>query len=242
MGKISRPPSDDRDWDELKRRVDNLETGNRAGHTTIHGQMLLGAGSSFRVRDAEDETDLTYIGPVYIAGFPDPTDAVILRRADGTRALEIVGGDPTQQYIAIVDRAGHTILSDDTVSGSGLGRPWLPIPWRDESTTSTTSTSFVPLGSAVMYKQHPKATIQLMVTAPAGVSVEYKVNLYSEDLTTVLAQATVAGAVSRQRETLFDLEVPGYFGEVVYFEVEARVAAGAGSVGAIFASIWAKQS
>jgi hypothetical protein len=197
MAKVSRRPSDERDWDDHERRIRTLETSR------------------------------TFSSVV---------------RVDGSTALKLgqtVGGS---QYIALLDRQGNTVVSDDTSTGQGLARPWLPVPWQEEAATSTSGTTFVTTSTATLYKQHPRMNLEVLVTAPASVTAEYRVLANNDGPTATLVTASAVGAVTRQRDLWDALDVPGVFGERVLLELQVRVAAGTGSVGAVFAAIWSRQS
>jgi hypothetical protein len=245
MGKISRPPSDDRDWDGLLRRVTALETGNRAGYTTIHGQMVLGAGSTFRVRDAHDQTNLTYIGPTFFPGFPDPTDTVQIRRADGTKALDVIGADPTQQYIALYDRGGHTIVADDTATGQGLARPWLPIPWMEfpNIDAGVTGSTFVGIARAVLFRQQPKIEIGVFYSCTDGNATgQYRVmgTVDAQDDTVFVATQSVPGL--SVGFDIFVVDCPGDYGARVIIDLQARLTAGTGPFVSTFSHLWSRQT
>jgi hypothetical protein len=239
MGKISRPPSDDRDWDNHEHRISNLETSQRAGFTTVEGDLILGPGAKLEARDA-DGSPLITVGQVTY-GPPHNTTVGVwrMRRADTTLAMAVDGADAAAQYVAMYDREQNIIFSDDTLSGVGLGRPWLPIPWWTDPNPTVTISTFWPVARAYGFKQHPKLQIRTQVsTSAADTTAEYQVRLSA--VTVVIGPTAVPGSTTA--EGLVEIDLPDAFGDGFTVALEIRRTAGTGTVTGDFLSLWEKQT
>lgn len=72
-----------------------------------------------------------YDGPSTSYNMPDgsPQPMALIYREDGSLALGMYDPDPSnglQQFLALFDRGGNVIMSDDAGSGQGLARPYIP--------------------------------------------------------------------------------------------------------------------
>jgi hypothetical protein len=241
MSKVSRRASEDRDWDDHERRIRNLETSQRAGYTTVVGDLRLAPGSKLSA-SAPDGTTLFYVGEVDYGPPWGLNPVVQIRRADGTTAFLIGGADETNQYFALSDQQENIIVSDDAISGQGLARPWLPIPWRDEANVTTVATGFVTACSAVIYKQHPKVQIEIEVDSSTTTSEVQIIVAAGGGSTTPWGPVSYTTGSSRNRVTLPVLDLPGEFNDRIWLQLQHRSTTVGPTVGAWFASIWERQS
>lgn len=111
---------------------------------------------------------------------------IFVRREDGTLALSCYSGiGDTNQAWNFYDRDGRSVFSEDTSSGSGLARPYLPVQmfpaidggWdyfpRNGTTTMT------ELWSGMIYKQQPRivvVAVAAMDTVGATGYIELRIN------------------------------------------------------------------
>lgn len=133
------------------------------GRYTIKGGAL--------VVESADGAESVWFGPV-TPTLPDGTyqPGMILWREDGSIALALYDPDPDpggpgdyKQFLAIYDRAGNIVQSDDTDSGQGLARPFIGggfararfADWG----VSTTSGTFETLWETRLYKQQPRLEV-----------------------------------------------------------------------------------
>lgn len=243
MARVPRPIDENwfrREFEALKSKVEDLARARRLGSSTVEGDLKLSPGSSFSAADA-DGTLLQYIGAVDWGPPWGKQPTVRFNRADGSIALGIDGANPDRQYIAIKDRSGNTVFADDTASGQGLARPWLPIPWRTYPSTSTSSADFQTVAMAVLRKQHPKLDIDVWTTIPAGATAEYRV-IASTYTGLVTLFTGSAGEVLEGFTSWSDLTVPGDYDDEIYLLLQVRLASGTGPVSAEYGSIWARQT
>ena len=209
----------------------------RSAAITGGAGLRIGPGSKLVVQHPDGRTLL-------LLGAYDSSDAfnmpdgsrqpmALLRRADGTLALAMYDpnpGDGFQQFLSLLDRSGNFIVSDDTASGQGLARPYVPGAFyraRNGDWPVVTGTSFETVYRARMTKQHPR----LYVTAwgasnTAGGVGEMRilVNGTQLDATRTTAFGTVA-------EYVFGpLPVAGGHMADLAVEIQARLASGSGGV------------
>ncbi|NED92078.1 hypothetical protein G3I76_69960, partial [Streptomyces sp. SID11233] len=147
-----------------------------------------------------------------------------LRRDDGSLALSLLTTDPEKapvQALRVLDHRGNTVLATDTGRG-GLSRPYLPFPTPVPVATSgwqsTTATAWTTLYAGPGFAQHPKVYGLIGVSGSPGAAVRLLVNG-----SPVGEEQAVTGAADQTVTFLADL--PGSFGDVVAFEIQARVAA-----------------
>lgn len=87
----------------------------RGGLTLVNDAFLR------MIDDNQDE--IVYLGP------DDQGKQIIrVRREGGTTVLYTYTADGGLQFWALTDNAGRIVVSDDAETGTGLARPWLPVP------------------------------------------------------------------------------------------------------------------
>lgn len=179
----------------------------------------------------------SYIGGVTPA-LPDGSSqpGFILYREDGSLAAALYDPDPDpvgpgdyKQFFAIYDRGGDIIVSDDTTSGEGLARPYIPSSFyraRYGDWVTTTSGTFETLFTAVMYKQHPR----LYVTAWASndtVAAAGEVRVTVNGVAWGSVATTGFGIGSH---AFGPIDVPGDLWAPLTVSIQARVTSGGGGV------------
>lgn len=219
-------------YNDLLRRVKALEAANplQAG-ATITGGGLTGI-------DPNTGHRTFFVG---LGGFDDGSgrqqmETLFFRASDGSVALAIFDGGTGlghtySQALAIYDRAGDVIVADDTTSGQGLARPYIPLgAFTDTSvpTATTTSASFVTLQSLAGYKQHPKLVMQILVYADSGTTGTIQVvDQASNVVATTNLTSGQFGYVSFGPTALAGThELP------ISLNIQGKVLTGAGKVGA----------
>jgi hypothetical protein len=197
------------------------------------GSTLMRAG----IYDANHTIDLAdgSYQPVYM-----------LRRQDGTLALSMYDPSPGSggynQFLAWWDRSGHIIISDDTDSGQGLARPYLPgVGYLAQARhwPGTTSTTFEPLYRVRHDKQHPRLYVQAWGTCDtAGGTGEIAV--FVDGVQMGSTQSVAAGSVT---EFVFGpTAVSGTFGAMLNVELQARMTGGSGQAQTCFSLVEGRQS
>lgn len=153
-------------------------------------------------------------------------------RSTGSYALIIGGNAGGHQYAAIYDRSNQAVLSDDTISGVGIGVPYIPagaFQSNSAPTDVTSSTVFVTLQTAQFSKMNPRMAIQVLGRASDGTTAG-EIRVIDEDGTQIGTTITVpAGAFAYYN--IGPVAVPGTFKESKSLNLQARVTAGAGTIG-----------
>jgi hypothetical protein len=149
---------------DLKARVARLEAGNRAGNTSVDKGTFAVNGGAFTVGST------AYLGSVNLG--EGASQGAAFYRADGTVAFQISGASDASQSWALRDGKGNLVAGDDRQTKTGLARPWVPINWVEHAnilpTNSTSSSTFVPLVTGRMFKQHPQVFVTLLVYCSTG--------------------------------------------------------------------------
>jgi hypothetical protein len=236
MGKVNRPVSLLTTFRELERRVRLLERAPRLTSASIRGGAL-------KVYNKLGTLQLLF-GDSATNG---DTEFVVWRE-DGTRALAVYNGGQgtgSPQFASIWDRSGNIVLSDDTNSGVGHARPWIPLnitPTMDfNQASSTTSGSFVELLRISFFKQQPK--ISVLVWGATDPATTATIQLWDADNTNALGSNVSIGAGAAFVNAQWDaISIPGGYGAFRTLSVRARVDSGAGSVKALPVYAYGRQS
>lgn len=241
-------PGSDRDplYEEiraLRARVQALETAAPLRNASISD------GGQLVVKDRDGET-LLLIGrsddPTLNAPDGRPQMLFQLYRSSGEVAFEVFDPLPSvdgfQQFVAIRDRAGNAVVADDTTSGQGLSRPFIPIPFGEYieyPTSTTTSATFVTMQRASIYKQHPKLLVRLLAQASAA-GTTGEVRLWNSTTGEQIGTTLTVGS-GAYIETFIggsDGVVNGAHEDILDIDVQARRTAGAGTIGTRVLTAW----
>jgi hypothetical protein len=123
---------------ELERRLAELTRTNQVGSTTLtNGTLRIRQGGAIIVMSAQDPTrEVIRLGDI---GMPDangtPQMGIQMRRDTPANEMLFAQQDGNAwsttgfgtQGLAMYDRAGHVIISADTISGKGVSFPWRPV-------------------------------------------------------------------------------------------------------------------
>jgi hypothetical protein len=160
-------------------------------------------------------------------------------RADGSVTSIQWDDDEGNGYWSWYDEAGNSVVSDDTVSGQGLARPYLQYastPWTQVLTPPelTTLGTFDPMARIAGQKQQPYLRVYLLTQADVGTTGEVQLAIGGSAIT---AAPTSIPDGANLYQTV-DAELPGEHLSIFTVDVEARRVSGAGSirVGVAFAS------
>lgn len=210
---------------KLEKRVSNLETNNRAGQTSVDS-------GGFRINVNEDNEFEIYIDGTL--RFKAASDEIRFFRPDGLTAFFLT--EFANRYIiGLQDNSLHTILGDDAITGFGLSRPWLTIPFYDDlqfaPARTTTSATFANLQWATYNVQHPFVFVTSLVRASDGTTggdiiLKVNGNVVTSSLTAI---PVGSNALFTTSINFAYYGVP--FGEDCELVVAARRTAGAGNLG-----------
>lgn len=238
----------DRIQQMINRGVDAAMRSGPLKNASISGGGVTIKGGFLKMLSAVTNGATTFfVGPISPA-LPDGSyqPSVIIRRNDGTVALLLWDPRPDldgyNQYLGIYDRTGNAIFTDDTVSGLGIGRPYMPsvgYPVQPRHWPSTASGTWEPLYRARYAKQNPRLIVQAWgCTDTAGTTGEIRIMVDGVQLGAT--QAVSSGVVA---EFVFGPTVmAGTFGQYLNVELQAQRTAGTGNVQTCFSLIEGRQS
>lgn len=162
-----------------------------------------------------------------------------LLRDNGTFVLRTFSAGVNQAW-ALHDNSNTINASDDAVSGQGLARPWIPVPFQVSTWTEgfgkTTSGTFTTVAEARGYKQHPKMVLALRTGAVAGVGGAWRV------LVNGVESATGTIPVGSFALDYVTVDIPGSHMSIMSVDVQVRVTSGAGNVGALVRDAYGRES
>ncbi|MYR57787.1 hypothetical protein GTY54_16625 [Streptomyces sp. SID625] len=216
----------------LEREVRELRAARRLENAAIGAGGLRIDGGRFAM-DTPAGARMVDIGPianpVFNHGDGSTQQAIWLRRDDGTLffscyAYPPAGNGETQAW-AYYDRSGSTVLAEDTASGTGLARPWLPMNPPVSSDPSTwprgTSATFGTIASTWNTKWQPQLRVYGVTAAVGAATGDVRLTIDGTPWgPTVPVGSTIdySGPVDASIGSLFQLEV------------QARRVTGTGSV------------
>ncbi len=204
---------------DLERQVRELRRGTLFGAAITQG--------SLEVRTPEGDV-IARIGEIEIG--ESTAYGMSVYRRNGTlqaRFFDTPGGGG---YWSLHDEQGSIVVSNDTVSGSGLATPYLTgtfMPYSEVSTPPipTTSATFVTTHRAHLPRQHPRVRILLLCDSDADTTGE--VILMQGG---VQVGPTVTVELGSNVYTWLDAPVSGPLFQMMYLDLQVRRTAGTGSV------------
>lgn len=215
------------------RRLENDIATLKRG-TTLSNSVL--SRGSVEVQTDSGQV-LQRIGAIPFGG--STVQGIASYRANGNVA-SIVWDTPTGGgFWAWYDESGEVVVSDDTVSGQGLARPYVPLTAMLYSQVitppeSTTLGTFDRLYRIHGHHQQPYIRAYLITQADAGTTGEVQLAVDGVAITT--APTAIPDGDNSYR--VVDAELPGEHLSFIAVDVEARRVSGAGTirVGVAFAS------
>jgi len=226
---------------DLKRRIENLESGNRIGNTAIDKGILNVNSGSFTVGTSPQAL---FFGTIAYGSGSAP--GWIFRRADGSAVFALLGTSPNDQFWAFYDKQQNIIISDDAAAGQGLALPFLPIPFVTHSNIvpelTTTSGTFVAVQTGRFQKQHPKVQVDVLCRASDGTTAGEVRLVDATHGGSVIAGPSTISAGAYALIALGPAAVYGNHTETMEIEVQIRRTSGAGTIGARTFLAYGKQS
>lgn len=194
---------------------------------------------------AEGGYGLVVIGPI-VQG-PDTSRGFIFSfdNGDSSSIAFSLAGAPGQQFWGLRDNSGNLVASNDSASGNGLARPYVPLRLIPSGEAQLSGTSFWPSHTNTSFTRvmygfnpvfHPKIEIGVATATAGGGSAEWRLLLNGTDVT-----GTVSGGGSRV------VSIPDWGegvlpGHTVEFSLELRIAGGGTRAFAQCDKLFARQS
>ncbi|MFI7431327.1 hypothetical protein ACIBPB_30460 [Micromonospora sp. NPDC049836] len=243
MGTPNYPRDLASEWQKLRRDVKgaytsaNMRTGMAkigARVIEITGELILNAGAKLAAK-YENGVEAFTVRKAYLG--EEPVGEVVIRRYDGTAALEVFGGPNEPGYFAINDQSGNIILSDDGATRQGLARPYLSYTFARTSILTvpqdlTTSSSFVPHATIMNIMQHPKLRVMVYVTTNGSDVAQVRIKAGSGVVAT-------SGNVTNGWLELTGSHMNYNFGDTFQYDVEIRRVSGSSAQGVGFTPVYA---
>jgi hypothetical protein len=187
-----------------------------------------------------------YVGPIAPA-LPDGSyqPGFLVSRNDGTAALLLWdpipdpgGPNGYAQFLGWYDRAGHAIVTDDTDSGTGIARPWIPLPMpvpnAIASWPNTSNTTPGNIAECQASLQQPKLWWNATTIADVGVTGTVALQIRYGS-TTVTGPSHPIGASPSFINDIITLP-SDFFGQQAIVDVVGNVIGGTGKV---YCQTWA---
>lgn len=228
--------------ERLEQRIAQLERMvAEMQRKTLHSAVISGGGVTITDNgvlsvETADGVLMLFLGPL-AAGLVQYR-GLLINREDGSRMFEMgaVLSDPDKIYFAWKDRGNNIVLSDDGIAGTGLARPWIPIPTAPIHASMipmTSSATYVPTyGTALALQQHPCLRLQALYRSTGGATGNMRFTLNGSPIGTVVP----IGAGDYQYSTAQNVVLPTAYNDNIRIEVEVQVTNAVGTVGAV---LWA---
>jgi hypothetical protein len=219
---------------ELERRLDELSNARRLESSAVGAGGMRVNGGTLTITNPDGVTTC-YFGPLGSGG--DTSRGWMFRHDDDTPAFTLQGA-PGRQFWAFWDHAGNIIASSDADSGTGLARPWIPLPTPEPTGVGhwpgTTSATWAAISRCRPCLQHPRITAVISTHADGGTAGDVRLAVDGDQI----------GPVAKAGDTLdFTAPVADFeFGREVTVEIQARRRSGGGEVRAITRHLYGRQS
>lgn len=208
----------------LERRLDELERRTLRNVVIPEGGLTIRSGGELNVLHPSGNWILR------VAKGSDGKYYLSVHRDDGTAALEIGTSTMGDQFLALWDRTGHIVVSDDADSGQGLARPWLSIPTTNVAAASLPTTAsaafFSVVSSGWFQKQQPFIEAQALLLSNASGAGEARYTLNG----TQVGEAIPITAGAFAWTSLQRFPIPGNVGDYVRLELQLRLTNATGGV------------
>jgi hypothetical protein len=239
MGTPNYPQDFGTGWAELRRKVtDSFTSGNtRKALTEIKTSVLSLIGDMVIRRTGRlvvehlGGTNALEVGRHYISD-GQTVSGIVMYRPNGSLAFWCWGNQEGDGYWSLWDRAGRIVISDDSRSGWGLARPYIPynaIPTRlffngMETTTATVPTALWTINGRV---QHARIHVNAVVQSDAGTTGQIRLRDPGSGAIIAPAQAIPANANTFMS---FTGPVPDGWDATAKYDLEAWRTAGTGAI------------
>jgi hypothetical protein len=218
-----------RDLEQQVRDLTGRSQIRPAMNQVLAGDVVVGQGGTFKVNDVDGDP-MFYVGGISPLN-PDgsPQRGLLAYRQDGSLAVSIAnsGTGPMTQTVAVRDKNGNVVVSDDVVNG-GLGRPYLPVPMQPGVDFTDATWRHTHVGW--WHVQHPNLTTNFSVFAPGGTTAQARlVKNVAGAITQLGSTITATGGETFGNFTLTPADHGGAFGTWVYLMIQVQRTAGTGT-------------
>lgn len=177
----------------------------------------------------------------------DPQPVIVIRRDDNTIAFAMWDPQPLvdgyKQFFAFYDRAGNIVLGDDTTTGTGLARPYLPYAFTvaNQFVTLTSTAAFADAITISGFAQNPRVQVALSCFAPAAGTAEVRI-IHTPSGQVMAGPTVIAAGGSAAPFYIFDKPAAVGIQEYYNLSVQTRRPSGAGDVSVKVFAVYGGQS
>ncbi|MEU9400533.1 hypothetical protein [Streptomyces sp. NPDC048242] len=154
----------------IERRLNERDAARRLESATVGAGGLKVAGGTFAAY---------YPGvpqAIFATGkWSDGSYGSVLRRTDGSVALQVDGSGGDTHMVRMFNRQGTAIVMDDGYADGYLGRPWIPVPMHPGIGFTATTWQTTHVGR--LFVQHAVLDVGFSVFAPSGSTAQARVCL-----------------------------------------------------------------
>ncbi|MFB6873772.1 hypothetical protein [Streptomyces sp. NPDC056323] len=229
----------------LEREVKELRAARRLEAASVGAGGLRIVNGGRLSMDTPTGTRMVDVGQINNPAFNHadgtPQQGLFLKREDGTRFFTCYAYPPSgfeTQAWSFYDRDNTVVLAEDTNSGTGLARPWIPLTAPTSSDTAvwpkTTAAGFTTIATSYNVKWQPKLRVfaHTAVVGTATGDVQFAIN------GSAWGSPVSAGAGLDVSDVIDGVEI----GEQFTLDVQARRLTGTGSIAAQVRMIYGRQT
>ncbi|MGW1813272.1 hypothetical protein ACWCQM_06835 [Streptomyces sp. NPDC002125] len=228
----------------LEREVRELRAARRLQAASVgSGGLRIVDGGRFSMETPSGQR-MVDIGAISDSDFDhgDGTkqQGIWLRREDGTAFFACYAYPPSgseSQAWTFYDREKNNVLAEDTASGTGLARPWLPMNTPAASDSAqwprSTTAAFSTISTSWNTKWQPRLRVYGL-TAAVGTA--------TGDVQLLLNGSAWGPTVSIGTTIDYTGDIPGDIGSLFQLEVQARRVTGTGSAAAQILMMYSRQT
>lgn len=248
---LNYPKDQGTEWMKLQRGIKNAFTSANsripyqkiaAGILRVSSSLSVLAGAFLEFIYSTGQTGI-YAGTFAFGS--DAVEGIAIYRPTGVASFySLFKTSDGSGYSAILDSSGNIIVSDDSASGKGLARPWLPYtfvntaelasPPSSRQNSTTTDLEFVTLRTPIQHTKMAYEGYVYIQTGGATCEIKFK------NLTTgvTMHSFTSSGGFVSGTFSVGDWN----FGDVHQIDITGRRASGTGNVGFTLLSLHGRQS
>ena len=177
----------------------------------------------------------------------DPQPVIVMKRDDNTIAFALWDPAPLadgyKQFFAFYDRMGNIVISDDTTSGKGIARPYVPYAFTvaNQFVTLTSTATFADAITISGYAQNPRVQVAVSCFAPATGDAEVRI-IHGASGQVVAGPTVIATGGSAAPFYVFDIPTAVNIQDYYNLSVQTRRPTGTGNVSVKVFAVYGGQS
>jgi hypothetical protein len=213
-----------------KKAVDDYVRAGLLNNASISSGGLTIKGGALKVLYSAGQLAV-YFGGLMTGGTYAGT-GILITEPSGTNIASFSYNEVTSTHTAnLHDGQGNVIVGNDSASGQGLARPYVPMSGFGRAryadwTIATSSVTFETLWRGEMLKQHPQLSVATLASADtSGATGEIRVLVNGTQIGT-----TQTVGFAQTTSLVGPAPVAGTHMQLLAVEIQARLASGTGSI------------